>query len=173
MERLGRGAILLLTIAVVSPLQLQARQVGIPGSRPGQVNSARAAYYATVLLEIDRTLSPWQDAWGGDDLDRLVAQYAESGTLVVGSSAVARGQEAIRALLGPHLAEFTTVLAVIKDFDTSDQLTLTAGPLYLTRREGKGGDINLEGRHFTVLIRAGRRWRIRSQVLFLEETPER
>jgi hypothetical protein len=102
-----------------------------------------------------------------------VAQYAESGTLVVGSSAAARGQEAIRALLGPHLAEFTKVLAVIKDFDTSDQLTLTAGPLYLTRRGGEGADINLEGRHFTVLIRAGRRWRIRSQVLFLEETPER
>ena len=54
----------------------------------------------------------------------------------------------------------------VSDFVASDRLAYALGPFYWEVRESAGAPSRVvTGTHVTILVREGRRWKIRSQIL--------
>lgn len=140
---------------------------GVPGGDGFSAAAARAEYYADVMFHTNEVITDWRRFWAGDDVERLLELYTEDATLVYAGEPPVRGRDAIREQLDSLLRVSGEIQASLSDFDASGRMGLVNGLLTLSMNDGRRS-WTATGLHMTVLIRRGRHWRIRSQLLRLD-----
>lgn len=165
-----RRAALAATAAALVPAPTAAqnqRFPGVPGGDGFSAAAARAEYYADVMFHTNELITDWRRFWAGDDVERLLELYTEDATLVYAGEPPVRGRDAIREQLDSLLRVSGEIQASLSDFDASGRMGLVNGLLTLSMNDGRR-TWTATGLHMTVLIRRGRHWRIRSQLLRLD-----
>lgn len=165
-----RRAALAATAAALVPAPTAAqnqRFPGVPGGDGFSAAAARAEYYADVMFHTNEVITDWRRFWAGDDVEHLLELYTEDATLVYAGEPPVRGREAIREQLDSLLRVSGEIQASLSDFDASGRMGLVNGLLTLSMNDGRRS-WTATGLHMTVLIRRGRHWRIRSQLLRLD-----
>lgn len=140
---------------------------GVPGGDGFSAAAARAEYYADVMFHTNELMTDWRRFWAADDVEHLLDLYTEDATLVYAGEPPVRGREAIREQLDSLLRVSGEVQASLSDFDASGRMGLVSGLLTLSMSDGRR-TWTATGLHMTVLIRRGRHWRIRSQLVRLD-----
>lgn len=158
----------LLSSADVGSAQRARRFPGTPGSDGISAASNRAEYYADVMLHTNALLGKWRGAWAADDIETLLELYTEDATFIFNQDDPVRGREAIHEKLESLLQRSGEVQASFTDFDASGRMGLISGLLTFQIRDQRGSR-TLTGIHMTVLIRNGRNWGIRSQLIRLDQ----
>jgi ketosteroid isomerase-like protein len=153
----------------VSVLDTTGHAQVVPGAPPTDWSVAQNEYRLNVLRDYSALIGSWHSALSGGDLAVAAATYTDRAQLLVSGHQAVQGRDSIAAFL----TEFTRPLADIRtgltDFLASDRLAYATGPMILSlRAPGSGAVRTVTGQHVTVLLREGRRWRIRSQVLKYE-----
>lgn len=161
-----------LTAALASLLPAPAfaqtqRFPGVPGGDGFSAAAARAEYYADVMFHTNEVMTDWRRYWAADDVEHLLELYTEDATLVYAGEPPVRGRDAIREQLDSLLRVSGEVQASLSDFDASGRMGLVSGLLTLSMNDGRRS-WTASGLHMTVLIRRGRHWRIRSQLVRLD-----
>ncbi len=151
--------------------QRARRFTGTPGSDGFSAASNRAEYYADVMLHTNALLGEWRGAWAADDLEKLLELYTEDANFIFNQDDPVRGRDAIREKLTSLLEESGEVQASFTDFDASGRMGVITGLLTFQIRNGRVSR-TLTGIHMTVLIRRGRDWGIRSQLIRLDREPD-
>lgn len=168
-----RRAALAATAAALFPAPTAAqnqRFPGVPGGDGFSAAAARAEYYADVMFHTNELVTDWRRFWADDDVERLLELYTEDATLVYAGEPPVRGRDAIREQLDSLLRVSGEIQASLSDFDASGRMGLVNGLLTLSMNDGRR-TWTATGLHMTVLIRRGRHWRIRSQLLRLDALP--
>lgn len=160
----------LLSHADAGSAQRARRFPGTPGSDGMSAASNRAEYYADVMLHTNALLGEWRGAWAADDLEKLLELYTEDANFIFNQDDPVRGRDAIREKLTSLLEESGEVQASFTDFDASGRMGVITGLLTFQIRNGRLSR-TLTGVHMTVLIRRGRDWGIRSQLIRLDREP--
>lgn len=142
----------------------------MPGGDGFSAAAARAEYYADVMFHTNELVTDWRRFWADDDVERLLELYTEDATLVYAGEPPVRGRDAIREQLDSLLRVSGEIQASLSDFDASGRMGLVNGLLTLSMNDGRR-TWTATGLHMTVLIRRGRHWRIRSQLLRLDALP--
>jgi ketosteroid isomerase-like protein len=156
--------------AVVAGAASPARAQHVPGVPATDWNRARADYTASVLRDYTGVINQWRETLDAGDGRSAAAHYAVGAILMVPGTPAIQGRDSIQAYLDRTAPAILEIRTGLTDFVASDHLAYATGPLMLTYREGATGPVHtVTGQHVTVLVREGRRWRIRSQVLRYEE----
>lgn len=169
-----RGVVLAATLASLLPAPASTqnqRFPGVPGGDGFSAAAARAEYYADVMYHTNELITDWRRFWAVDDVERLLDLYTEDATLVYAGEPPVRGRDAIRERLDSLLRVSGEVQASLSDFDASGRMGFVSGLLTLSMSNGQR-TWTTTGLHVTVLIRRGRHWRIRSQLVRLDLPPE-
>jgi uncharacterized protein (TIGR02246 family) len=137
----------------------------VPGAPSTDWEREGHEYRAEILKAYNELIDDWRSAWERGDARATAEFYSDRGLLVVGDSESLEGRAAIKRYLegvAPRTLEIRTGL---RDFVTSERLAYARGTFYLEvrARDGVNNQV-LTGTAVTVLVREGRRWRIRSQV---------
>jgi uncharacterized protein (TIGR02246 family) len=160
----------LLGALLVTATAVPAHAQHVPGAPSIDWDRARNDYTASVLRDYNSVIAEWRETLDNGDVGRALSYYSDGAMILVPGSAAIQGRDSIRAFLqgfAPNVLEIRTGLT---DFVASDYLAYATGPLMYTYRTGEAGPIHtVVGNHVTILVREGRRWRIRSQVLKYEE----
>ncbi|MDE2781331.1 MAG: nuclear transport factor 2 family protein [Gemmatimonadota bacterium] len=164
----GAVACALLASADVGNAQRARRFPGAPGSDGMSAAANRAEYYADVMLHTNALLGKWRGAWAADDIETLLELYTEDATFIFNQDDPVRGREAIHEKLESLLQRSGEVQASFTDFDASGRMGLITGLLTFQLGDQRGSRV-LTGIHMTVLIRNGRDWGIRSQLIRLDQ----
>lgn len=164
------AACALLALADAATAQRARRFPGTPGGDGLSAASNRAEYYADVMLHTNALLGEWRGAWADDDLEKLLELYTEDANFIFNQDDPVRGREAIREKLEWLLQRSGEVQASFTDFDASGRMGVISGLLTFQIRDGTVSR-TLTGVHMTVLIRRGRDWGIRSQLIRLDREP--
>ncbi len=159
----------LVSLADTGLAQRARRFPGAPGGDGLSAAANRAEYYADVMLHTNKLLGEWRGAWAADDLETLLELYTEDATFIFNQDDPVRGREAIREKLESLLRRSGEVQASFSDFDASGRMGLISGLLTFQIRD-PGSARTLTGIHMTIVIRRGRDWRIRSQLIRLDES---
>lgn len=154
-------------LAPAAALAQNQRFPGVPGGDGFSAAAARAEYYADVMFHTNELMTDWRRFWAADDVEELLELYTEDATLVYAGERPVRGREAIREQLDSLLRVSGEVQASLSDFDASGRMGLVSGLLTLSMSDGRRS-WTATGLHMTVLIRRGRHWRIRSQLVRLD-----
>ena len=154
-------------LAPAPALAQNQRFPGVPGGDGFSAAAARAEYYADVMFHTNELMTDWRRFWAADDVEHLLDLYTEDATLVYAGEPPVRGREAIREQLNSLLQVSGEVQASLSDFDASGRMGLVSGLLTLSMSDGRRS-WTATGLHMTVLIRRGRHWRIRSQLVRLD-----
>ncbi len=162
------AACALLSSVDAANAQRARRFPGAPGSDGMSAAANRAEYYADVMLHTNALLGEWRGAWAADDIETLLELYTEDATFIFNQDDPVRGREAIREKLESLLERSGEVQASFTDFDASGRMGLISGLLTFQIRD-QSGSRTLTGIHMTVLIRNGRSWGIRSQLIRLDQ----
>lgn len=158
----------LFSVTDIGFAQRARRFPGTPGSDGGSAAANRAEYYADVMLHTNALLGEWRSAWAADDIETLLELYTEDATFIFNQDDPVRGREAIHEKLESLLRRSGEVQASFSDFDASGRMGLISGLLTFQLRDQRGAR-TLTGIHMTVLIRNGRNWGIRSQLIRLDQ----
>jgi ketosteroid isomerase-like protein len=154
----------LIFAAIAAPTAVAGQH--LPGAAPLDIDRSRAEYTSSVIREYNLLMRDWRETLSLRAPAQTARFYADGALLLVSGGTAAHGREAIQGLfeeLLPQVVEMRTGLA---DFVASDNLAYATGPLMLYYRDQTDASIQTtQGHHVTVLVREGRRWRIRSQVL--------
>ena len=148
--------------------QRARRFPGAPGSDGMSAAANRAEYYADVMLHTNALLGEWRAAWAADDIETLLELYTEDAMFIFNQDEPVRGRDAIQEKLESLLQRSGEVQASFSDFDASGRMGLISGLLTFQIRDQRGSR-TLTGIHMTVLIRNGRDWGIRSQLIRLDQ----
>ncbi len=164
MKRAIATGLALLVWATSSAASASAQRFpGVPGG--GGMSSAthRAEYYADVLEHVTELLDAWRLAWAEDAIEDLLELYAEDATFVFGDDDPVVGRGPVGEKLASLLERTFSAQAAFLDFDASGRMAFVSGPVNFEIGDGRRRTVS--GIHFTVLLRQGRHWRIRSQWL--------
>jgi ketosteroid isomerase-like protein len=168
MYRFDRALMLAAALAVALPAAGHAQHV--PGAPTTNWEREHAEYNLKVLRSYNALVVSWRDALVGGDPGRAATEYSAEARLLVSGYPELTGRDSIRAFLDRQRDSLVDIRTSLAEFLASDRLAFASGPLVITWREGSAGGLRtLVGNHVTVLVREGRQWRIRSQVLRYEE----
>lgn len=164
-----RKSLILSAILVLCAVGTADAQL-VPGAPVTDWDRARADFTITVLREYNTVINNWRENLGAGDAAGAAAHYTEGGILLVSGAEVVQGRTAIEGFLETMTGRLVEIRTGLTDFVASDQLAYATGPTLYTYRDGTSGTVrSVTGNHLTVLVREGRRWRIRSQVLKFED----
>jgi ketosteroid isomerase-like protein len=164
------AALPLLGMLLIVPVATPAQAQQVPGAPSTDWERARADYNTRILREYTAFINQWRETLNGGDVDRALALYSDNAMVLVAGNGAVQGRDSIRAFLSGTMPRIVEILTGLNDFAASENLAYAAGPLLYTYRTGESGLVHtVSGHHVTVLVREGRRWRIRSQVLRYEE----
>lgn len=163
MKRFSR----LLPIAAVlvsAPVEVRAQIV--PGAPTPDWERQRHEYTADVLRAYDRLITEWRIAWDNGDVAAASDLYLDDAILFVGDTVPMQGRANIAKLLGRLIPVTIELRTGLSDFVASERLAYALGPFYWEVQEsGTAASRIITGTIVTILVRDGRRWRIRSQIL--------
>lgn len=162
---MSRFRIILAAVALIAaPPALHAQHV--PGGPTTDWNEAQNEYTRNILREYSALIDDWRVALSDTVRPRAATHYTEGAQLLMSGYPPVLGRDSIAAFLGRLAPDLIELRTGISDFMASDRLAFATGPLvYTWRDDDMGGMRSVIGSHVTVLVREGRRWRIRSQVL--------
>lgn len=162
-KHLYPAAILLLPLALAL-CPGHARGQLRPGIERGDYWGAiRARYRSEVLEGVGQTLDLWVEAWNGDDVDGLVALYAEGGALLFRAGAH-MGPEGIRSALMGILGDAGPIQIGLQDFDVSGDLAFATTTYRYPGQAGRPEGTPASGYLVWIMRKEDGSWRIRSQV---------
>jgi ketosteroid isomerase-like protein len=142
-----------------------------PGAPAIDWDRERSEYSVEVLRSYNDLVRNWRSAWEKRDARAAAEFYSDGAYLMMADSALIQGKEAIQAYLGGKLPEIVEIRTGLSDFVASERLAYALGPFFYQYRRGGDGILqDVSGTIITVLVREGRRWKIRSQ-LFRIDTP--
>lgn len=141
----------------------------VPGAPTTDWEREGHEYRAEILKAYNELIDDWRAAWERGDAKATTDFYSERGLLIVGDSASLEGRTAIKRYLEDVAPRTLEIRIGLRDFVTSERLAYARGTFYLELRVPAGMNKHvLTGTAVTVLVREGRRWRIRSQIFSLE-----
>lgn len=143
----------------------------IPGAPQTDWDRATQEYTIEVLRAYNAMMQEWRDAWQAGNAQRAADFYADGASLLIEDRDLLQGKEAIRAYLETFLPGVVEIRTGLSDFVASDRLAYALGSVWYQIRGPSGGLESVQGTYLSVLVREGRRWRIRSQV-FKSEQPK-
>lgn len=161
-----KNAYLLSAVATLAlaPATLQAQIV--PGAPTTDWHRERQEFTADVLKAYDRMMTEWRMAWQKGDLAAVTEFYLDDALLFVGDTVPLQGKSKFAAQLQRMVPLTVELRTGLSDFVASDRLAYALGPFYWEVRESAGARSRVvTGTHVTILVREGRRWKIRSQIL--------
>ncbi|HSJ14994.1 MAG TPA: hypothetical protein VK939_11295 [Longimicrobiales bacterium] len=156
------AAVFLPLLCLPAPGALQAQHV--PGGPTIDWDAAQNEFTRTVLREYSVLINQWRLSLSDPLRHRSASYYTDGAQLLMSGYPPVQGRDSIGAFLARLAPDLIELRTGISDFMASDRLAFATGPLIFTQREGSD-TISVIGSHVTVLVREGRRWRIRSQVL--------
>ena len=165
-NQLLRAAVFAAASALPPVTGVAQRIPGMPGGDGFSAAANRAEFLADVMFHTDSVLKEWRTAWADDDVVALLDLYSENAVLIFEQDEPVRGHEAIRAKLESLLGESGEAQVSIHDFEASGRMGMVSG-LFTVQMRNLTGSRTTTGIHLTVLTRARRDWKIRSQVVRL------
>lgn len=160
---------LLATLALGAMLPTTSSAQIVPGAPQTDWERTRHEYTAEVLRSYNDVMAKWRVAWMEGDVDAVMDLYDEGAILMVDDSVPFEGRAAIERFVrsvAPGTRELRTGLS---DFVASERLAYSLGPIYI--EVAKGAAVrSYSGNAVTILVREGRRWKIRSQILRRQAT---
>lgn len=147
----------LLLVLLAAPAAAQA-----PGYNGPDARQIRAEYRATVIGEINEVLEQWSTAWSEDDFPTLEEMYTDDAVVFPPVGPPIRGPEAIQGWLQDVLPAQGTADAFLQDFEAAGNMAAVQTNYRILVTDGPTSEVT--GTLFTVFLRRGRSWRIRSQV---------
>lgn len=153
-----------LALALLATLPGAAPAAGqFPGGALENMDANRYEFMSRKRPELDAFMHRWQEAWTEPGLETLRSHYTLDALVLHPSGSVTIGPEAIDTLAGNGgVAEAMTA---ITDFEVSDYVAFTYGPVSLMTTEG----VSNNGTMASILISDGRQWFLRSQLLMEDE----
>lgn len=149
---------------MLAPAMLQAQVV--PGAPVTDWHRERQEFTADVLRAYDRMITEWRQAWQKGDVAAVSQFYLDDALLFVGDSLPLHGKTKFTPQLERMVPLTVELRTGLSDFVASDRLAYALGPFYWEVRESAGATSRvITGTHVTILVREGRRWKIRSQIL--------
>ncbi len=147
-------------LGAVCSTSLAAQAPGNQRIDPGWII---AEYRAEVLERINDLLADWDEAWSEDNADELSSLYWEDAVIFPWDRPAVNGREAIRGYFAEILPQHGRIEAFMTDFDASGGMAQVLGNYMMTVQQGDETGTQRSGPMFTVYLRRGRHWRIRSQ----------
>jgi ketosteroid isomerase-like protein len=139
----------------------------VPGAPTTDWNRQRQEFTAEVLKAYDRTMKEWRDAWHKGDIKAVADFYLDDALLFVGDTVPLQGKDNVLKQLQRMVPNTVEMRTGLSDFVASDRLAYALGPFYWETRESAGATATrvVTGTVVTIMVRDGRRWKIRSQIL--------
>ena len=155
----------LLAVLTVSSRDLQAQIV--PGAPTMDWQRERQEFTAEVLKAYDRTITEWRNAWQKGDVAAVADFYLDDALLFVGDTIPLQGKTNFIKQLQRMVPQTVELRTGLSDFVASDRLAYALGPFYWEIKESAGATTTrvVTGTVVTIMVRDGRRWKIRSQIL--------
>lgn len=141
----------------------------IPGGHPRDAQrellQRRIEYRGAVLREASQLLETWQEAWNGEQSERLAGLYTVDATLVPPRSRQpARGHQEIEGYFQRALKGAGDITVSFSDFDVGGNLAFAMGTFDYTASRSSDLPPRVQGSFVMVFRRDDRAWRIRSHV---------
>lgn len=160
------AAVLPLLLLLAAPAA--AQEANVLGRSQSSATTRLEQYRARTLREVLEVMERWQNAWQTDDLRRIESLYTDDATLYPARGDVLHGEDGVHRHFAELLPRAGVATSQLLDFDTSGDLAYLVLRFAYTEEAAGTTRIGFQGRTFLVLERAGRSWRIRSQI----ERPE-
>lgn len=136
----------------------------VPGAPQPDWDRARHEYTAGVLRSYNDVMGKWRAAWLEGDVAAVMELYDEGAVLMVDDSVPREGRAAIELYVRSILPRTRELRTGLSDFVASERLAYALAPIYIEVAEGTAVRA-YSGSAVTILVRDGRRWKIRSQIL--------
>jgi uncharacterized protein (TIGR02246 family) len=127
----------------------------------------KAEHLAYVLANADTLITRWRSAWRSESPDRIAALYADDALLIPSGGVPIVGRESIGRHFEEVLRPSGDVGISLGDVGVGEEIAYLFGD-YRFAGPSDGVATQVHGRHITILMRYGRNWRIRAQLLLPE-----
>jgi ketosteroid isomerase-like protein len=145
----------------------------VPGAPTTDWNRERQEFTADALRGYDRMISEWRTAWQKGDAAAVTEFYLDDALLFVGDTTPLQGKANFAQQLQRMVSLTVELRTGLSDFVASDRLAYALGPFYWETKDSAGSASRVvTGTHVTILVREGRRWKIRSQILRPQASPD-
>lgn len=134
----------------------------IPGGNREDFGRGRLDFNADALRDFNKFTAEWAEAWKRRDLRSLMAKYSGNPTVILGDSALVRGQIELRRFFERELPVGSEIRLSVGDFAAGEGLTYATGAfVYQSSPEADPSS----GTYVLVLSQEGGRQKIRLQML--------
>jgi len=138
----------------------------VPGGSPTDWTREREEYTVDVLRAYNQLMTEWRNAWEHGDAKTVSSFYTDGAILFLPESEPIQGKELIGAFFEKSLPP-VEIRTGLSDFVASDRLVYALGPYWSQIRDSSGQVRAVTGTCVTILVREGKRWKIRSQIFRL------
>jgi ketosteroid isomerase-like protein len=135
-----------------------------PGQRIPSRERVHAEFINNIMGGINEARADWMDGIEADDLDAVMATYADGATVIPFGGEPVYGKEAIRTYWEEVLPSIGPIRSGLGDMDASGQMAMAAGTYSVEGRQENGAVVRESGGLLTVFVQRGREWLIRAQV---------
>jgi uncharacterized protein (TIGR02246 family) len=157
------SATMLGVVALCAAATSASAQV-VPGAPRTDWERGRNEYNMEVLRAYNALMQDWREAWQRGDPKAAAEFYTDEAFLFVPDSELIQGKASIETYLTRALPGVVEIRTGLTDFVASERLAYALGPFWYEVRAAGGPPRTLTGTYVAVLVREGRRWKIRSQV---------
>jgi uncharacterized protein (TIGR02246 family) len=138
----------------------------VPGAPTTDWNRERQEFTADVLRAYDRMITEWRAAWQKGDPKAVAEFYLDDALFFVGDTVPLQGKASVMQQLQRMVPGTVELRTGLSDFVASDRLAYALGPFYWEVKDSAGTTTRVvTGTVVTIVVRDGRRWKIRSQIL--------
>lgn len=155
---------LLAVLALGAMLPATSSAQVVPGAPQPDWERARHEYTAEVLRSYNDVMGKWRAAWLAGDVAAVMDLYDDRAILMVDDSVPREGRAVIEVYVRSILPNTRELRTGLSDFVASERLAYSLGPIYIEMTDGTAVRA-YSGSAVTILVRDGRRWKIRSQIL--------
>jgi ketosteroid isomerase-like protein len=157
---LRRGLAMVAMLACIAGSPAAAQD--IPGGNREDFGRGRLDFNADALRDFNRFTAEWAEAWTRRDLRSLLSKYSGNPTIILGDSALIRGQIELRRFFERELPAGSEIRLSIGDFAAGEGLSYASGAfVYQSSPEADPST----GTYVLVLSQEGGRMKIRMQML--------
>lgn len=134
----------------------------IPGGNREDFGRGRLDFNADALRDFNKFTAEWAEAWKRRDLRSLMSKYSGNPTVILGDSALVRGQIELRRFFERELPVGSEIRLSVGDFAAGEGLSYASGAfVYQSSPEADPST----GTYVLVLSQEGGRMKIRMQLL--------
>lgn len=153
--------VLLFLASCLLPLRAEAQIV--PGAPRIDWEKEHQEFTTDVLRAYNELIESWRGAWEKGDAKKASSYYSD-GAFLFAEAQLIQGKGAVEAHLVKLLPRIARVKTGLSDFVASDRLAYALGPVWYDLRGLDGSMQPMAGTLLTVLVKEGKKWKIRSQI---------